>query len=87
MVQKAIRKHGKITMMIIAHRISAVRDADEIIILDHGRIAERGTHDQLMALKGSYYHTYMTQYPDDAPESMDANEAVGIQESGVQEAR
>lgn len=65
MVQKSIRKHGKVTMMIIAHRISAVRDADEIIILDHGRICERGTHDSLMALKGSYYHTYMTQYPDD----------------------
>jgi len=65
MVQKAIRKNGKVTMMIIAHRISAVRDANEIIVLDHGRVAERGTHDQLMALKGSYYHTYMTQYPDD----------------------
>jgi len=99
MVQKAIRKHGKITMMIIAHRISAVRDADEIIILDHGRIAERGTHDQLMALKGSYYHTYMTQYPDeapaiDAPTDMEqpnsngvANASTSAGATGVQEAR
>ena len=67
MVQKAIRKHGNVTMMIIAHRISAVREADEIIILDHGSIVERGTHEQLMALKGNYYHTYLTQYPDEVP--------------------
>lgn len=68
-VQKAVHKHDNVTMIIIAHRISAVRDADEIIILDHGRIAERGTHDQLMALKGAYYQTYMTQYPDEKEEN------------------
>ena len=72
MVQKAIRKHGNVTMMIIAHRISAVREADEIIILDHGSIVERGTHEQLMALKGNYYHTYLTQYPDEVPAGADA---------------
>ncbi|MGP1507488.1 MAG: ABC transporter ATP-binding protein [Sphaerochaeta sp.] len=64
-VQKAIRHHHNLTMMIIAHRISAVRDADEIIILDHGKIIERGTHESLMALKGNYYKTYVTQYPDE----------------------
>ena len=64
-VQRAIRHHRSLTMMIIAHRISAVRDADEIIILDHGKIVERGTHDSLMALKGTYYKTYMTQYPEE----------------------
>lgn len=63
-VQKAIKQHMNLTMMIIAHRISAVRDADEIIILDHGKVAERGTHESLMALKGIYYRTYVTQYPD-----------------------
>lgn len=78
MVQRSIRKHGNVTMMVIAHRISAVRDADEIIILDHGRIVERGTHDQLMELKGSYYHTYMTQYPDDMP--VENEPAKGMQE-------
>ncbi len=72
MVQRAIKKHGNITMMIIAHRISAVRDADEIIILDHGSIVERGTHDQLMALKGNYYHTFLTQYPDEIPAPSDS---------------
>ena len=68
-VQRAIRHHRNLTMMIIAHRISAVRDADEIIILDHGRIVERGTHDSLMALKGNYYKTYMTQYPEEEEEN------------------
>ncbi|MBR2282706.1 MAG: ABC transporter ATP-binding protein, partial [Spirochaetales bacterium] len=65
-VQKAIKQHRNLTMMIIAHRISAVRDADEILILDHGKVAERGTHESLMALKGIYYRTYVTQYPDSA---------------------
>ena len=63
-VQKAIAGHANRTMMIIAHRISAVRDADEIIILDHGRIVERGNHESLMALKGNYYITFVSQYPD-----------------------
>ncbi len=76
MVQKAIKKHGNITMMIIAHRISAVRDADEIIILDHGSVVERGTHDQLMALKGNYYHTFLTQYPDELPEGQTPQEVI-----------
>ncbi|MBO4409351.1 MAG: ABC transporter ATP-binding protein [Spirochaetales bacterium] len=64
-VQRAINHRHNLTMMIIAHRISAVREADEIIILDHGRIVERGTHESLMALKGNYYKTYITQYPDE----------------------
>ena len=48
--------------MIIAHRISAVRHADEIIYLENGGIAERGTHEQLLAKKGLYYETYKVQY-------------------------
>lgn len=52
------------TKIIIAHRISAVRNADEIIILEDGKIAERGTHETLLAAKGYYYKTYMAQYGD-----------------------
>lgn len=54
--------------VIIAHRISAVRNADEIIYLDKGEIVERGTHEELLALKGLYYATYTAQYPEQKKE-------------------
>ena len=46
------------TTFIIAHRLSTVRNADQIIVLDAGRIIEQGTHEQLLALKGRYYQLY-----------------------------
>ena len=49
--------HGR-TTFVIAHRLSTVRNADQIIVLDHGRIAEHGSHDELLALKGQYYQLY-----------------------------
>jgi len=49
------------TSIIVAHRISTVRDADQIFVLDHGRIAERGTHDQLVARDGLYAALYKKQ--------------------------
>ncbi len=46
------------TTFVIAHRLSTVRNADAIIVLEHGQIIERGNHDDLIAQKGRYYQLY-----------------------------
>ena len=61
-IQKELNQMEGITKVIIAHRISAVRHADEIVILEEGRVVERGNHDSLMELKGRYYDTFVAQY-------------------------
>lgn len=49
------------TTIIIAHRLSTVRNADCIYVLDHGRLIESGSHDDLIAQKGKYYELYEAQ--------------------------
>ena len=49
--------HGR-TVFVIAHRLSTVRNSDAIMVLDHGKIIERGTHEQLLEQKGTYYQLY-----------------------------
>jgi ATP-binding cassette, subfamily B, bacterial len=49
------------TSFMIAHRLSTVRHADQILVLDQGRIVERGTHDQLVAADGTYHQLYLAQ--------------------------
>lgn len=61
-IHETLRSLPDTTKIIIGHRISAVCHADEILILENGRIAERGTHQSLLAAKGLYYQTYAAQY-------------------------
>lgn len=50
------------TSIVIAHRLSTIRDSDYIVVMDHGEIAEWGSHEELLKRKGKYYELYMTQY-------------------------
>ncbi|WP_408009468.1 ABC transporter ATP-binding protein [Pseudalkalibacillus sp. A8] len=61
-IQKAldVLKKGR-TTFIIAHRLSTIKSADQILVLDRGRIVERGSHDDLMEVKGKYYQMYQLQ--------------------------
>ncbi len=53
------------TMLMVAHRLSTIQHADNIIVLSHGEIMEQGSHSELLAKKGRYYKLYMMQYDKD----------------------
>ena len=61
-IQQVLAELSGMTKIIIAHRISAVRKADKIIVLDKGKVAESGTHEELLKLGGLYKETYDSQY-------------------------
>jgi ATP-binding cassette subfamily B protein/ATP-binding cassette subfamily C protein/ATP-binding cassette subfamily B multidrug efflux pump len=70
-VQRALNElRGKVTIVAIAHRLSTIRDADRIVVLNHGRIAELGTHAQLMAIEsGLYQRLYLLQQLEEEDEA------------------
>jgi ATP-binding cassette subfamily B multidrug efflux pump len=76
LIQKSLNELKDTTKVIIAHRISAVKNADEIIVLDEGKIAERGTHESLLSAKGLYYKTFTAQYGDYLEETMSSSREV-----------
>jgi ATP-binding cassette subfamily B protein len=63
LIQDSLEKMRNIgTMLIVAHRLSTIQHADNIILLSQGQIAEQGNHQQLLQKKGRYYHLYTLQY-------------------------
>lgn len=81
------------TTFIIAHRVSSVRNADMILMLENGRIVERGNHQQLMEAKGLYYNMVKQQYKDfdninwDEVAGRDENYAAAVRQKGTEQAR
>ncbi len=62
LVQDALQRvSASRTTLVIAHRLSTVKDADKILVIDHGKLVEKGTHAQLMAKEGTYSHLVKTQ--------------------------
>ena len=63
LIQDSLEKMRNIgTMLIVAHRLSTIQHADQIIVLSHGEILERGTHQELLAQKGRYFQLYTLQF-------------------------
>jgi ATP-binding cassette subfamily B protein len=79
LIQKAMQKlmEGR-TSFVIAHRLSTIRDADVILVMNHGTIIEQGNHQQLLDQKGFYYDLYNSQFVGAAVEE----EAPAAQPSG-----
>jgi len=57
--------------LVIAHRLSTIRHADLILVIDEGRVVERGTHTELVAAGGVYSELYRTQFDDELGEVLD----------------
>jgi ATP-binding cassette subfamily B protein len=76
LIQKAMRRLMKNrTSFVIAHRLSTIRDADIILVMNHGRIVEQGTHEELLEAKGFYYNLYHSQFVESFDEVSDRLDA------------
>jgi ATP-binding cassette subfamily B protein len=64
------------TSFVIAHRLSTIRDADLILVMEHGEIVEQGTHEQLLAAEGAYFRLYNAQFTASAVD-LDSDDGAG----------
>ena len=71
------------TSFVIAHRLSTIRNADQLLVMDEGRIIERGKHDELLEKRGFYYDLYMSQFRRIEPGVQTGENGRGIQEIPV----
>lgn len=85
-IQKMLNGLENTTKIIIGHRISAVRHADEILYLEDGRIAERGTHEELLAKRGLYYQTCLVQNVLPPEDVLLAQDATSLQDVSAADA-
>lgn len=68
------------TSFVIAHRLSTIRRANRILVIEDGRIAEQGTHTELLRLQGHYYRLYTQQFRHELETQYGLAEAVGLEE-------
>ena len=80
LIQDSLEKMMNIgTMLIVAHRLSTIQHADNIIVLSHGRIVEQGNHFELLEQKGRYYGLYMLQYHKEQLRKKDSETAITVE--------
>ena len=66
LIQDSLEKIKNIgTMLVVAHRLSTIQNADQIIVLNHGEVIEKGTHQSLLKQKGYYHKLYLLQFKND----------------------
>ena len=71
------------TVLVIAHRLSTVRRADRIAVMEHGSVTELGSHDELLALGGMYSRLHKLQFGQDADLDVDLGEVVAADVEGI----
>lgn len=65
MIQQTLSKlQQHKTTIVIAHRLSTIQSADQILVMENGSVCEQGTHQELLVMKGAYYHLYQQQFHD-----------------------